>query len=50
MEMSFLGSIGHIMSKIGLKDLFSVVYADNTVPHMLSEKQGCHGQGKSSGK
>ena len=38
MEMSFLGSIGHIMTETGLKDLFSVVYADNTVPHMLSGK------------
>ena len=38
MEMSFLGSTGHIMTETGLKDLFSVVYAENTVPHMLSGK------------
>ena len=38
MEMSFLGSIGHIMTETGLKDLLSVVYAENTVPHMLSGK------------
>ena len=38
MEISFLGSIGHIMTETGLKDLFSVVYAENTVPHMLSGK------------
>jgi len=38
MQMSFLGSIGHIMSDTGLKELFEVIYADNTVPHMLSEK------------
>ena len=38
MEMSFLGSIGHIMTETGLKDLFSVEYAENTVPHMLSGK------------
>ena len=36
MEMSFLGSIGHIMSETGLMDLCSVVYAENTVTHMLS--------------
>ena len=38
MEMSFLDSIGHIMTATGLKVLFSVVYAENTVPHMLNGK------------
>ena len=38
MEMSFLDSIGHIMTETGLKVLFSVVYAENTVPHMLNGK------------
>ena len=38
MEMSFLDSIGHIMTETGLKVLCSVVYADNTVPHMLNGK------------
>ena len=36
MEMSSLGSIKHIMTETGLKVLFSVVYAENTVPHMLN--------------
>ena len=35
MKMSFLGSI---MTETGLKDLFSVVYAENFVSHMLSCK------------
>ena len=35
MEMSFLDFIGHIMTEIGLKILFSVVYAENTVPICL---------------
>ena len=34
MEMSFLESIKHIMTETGLNVLFSVVYAENTVPHM----------------
>ena len=38
MEMSFLESIGHIMTETGLKVLFSVVYDENIVPHMLSGK------------
>ena len=33
----FFGSIKHIMTETGLKVLFSVVYAENTVPHMLNE-------------
>ena len=36
MEMSFLENIGHIMTEAGLKVLFSVLYAENTVPHMLN--------------
>ena len=36
LEMSFLGSIGHLMS--GLKELLSTVYAEQTVPHSLSGK------------
>ena len=35
-EISFHGRAWH--GKTGLKDLFSVVYAENTVPHMLSWK------------
>ena len=38
MEMSFLDIIGHIMTETGLKILFSVVYAENTVSHMLNGK------------
>ena len=38
MEMSFLDSIGHILTETGLKVLFLVVYAENTVPHMLNGK------------
>ena len=36
MQMIFLGSIKHIMTESRLKVLFSVVYAENTVPHMLN--------------
>ena len=38
MEISFLGSIGHVIAGTGLKDINSVTYAENTVPHMLSGK------------
>ena len=38
MQMSFLGCIGRIMTDTGLKELFETVYADNTVPHMLTGK------------
>ena len=37
-EMSFLGSIGSLMSGTGLKELLELVYAPNTVTHMLSGK------------
>lgn len=37
-EMSFLGSIGHLMSGSGLEEVLGVVYAPNTVTHMLSGK------------
>lgn len=36
--MSFLGSIGHFMFDMELKELLEVIYADNTVPHILSGK------------
>ena len=36
LEIIFLGSIKHIMTETGLKVLFSVVYTENTVPHMLN--------------
>ncbi len=36
--MSFLGSIGHIMGGSGLQELLELVYAKNSVCHMLSGK------------
>lgn len=38
MKMSFLGTIGHIMSGTGLDVALAQVYAENTVIHMLSGK------------
>lgn len=37
-QMSFLGTIGHIMMSSGLEDLLAVIYAPNSVMHMLSGK------------
>ena len=37
-EMSFLGYIGHVMGGCGLKEVLELVYATNTVGHMLSGK------------
>ena len=37
-EMSFLGSIGHLMRGSGLQEALELIYADNVVPHMLSGK------------
>ena len=37
-EMSFLGSIGNLMAGSGLQEVLQVVYASNTVNHMLSGK------------
>lgn len=34
--MSFMGSIGNIMSGSGIEELWQTIYAKNTVPHMLS--------------
>ena len=34
--MSYLGSIGHIMSESGLKTLWETVYASKSVNHMLT--------------
>jgi hypothetical protein len=36
--MSFLGCIGHLMEGSGLKELLCFIYADNTVPQMLTGK------------
>ena len=38
MLMSFLGSIGNLMAGSGLEDVFSLVYAEHTVIHMMSGK------------
>ncbi len=37
-EISFLGSIGHLMGGSGLQELLELVYAKNSVCHMLSGK------------
>ena len=37
-QMSFLGSIGHLMSGSGIENVLEVVYASNTVGHILSGK------------
>lgn len=38
LEMSFLGSIGHLMAGSGLQELIETVYAANSVKHMLTGK------------
>ena len=38
MQMSFLGSIGHLMSNSGVQGLLETVYVENAVPHMLNGK------------
>ena len=37
-EMSFLGSIGHLMGSSGLQEMLESIYAPNAVVHMLSGK------------
>ncbi|CAC5414988.1 unnamed protein product [Mytilus coruscus] len=37
-EMSFLGSIGNLMSNTGLKEMLELIYAPNVVTHILSGK------------
>jgi hypothetical protein len=37
-QVSFLGSIGHLMGGSGLHELLEVIYAGNTIGHMLSGK------------
>ena len=36
--MSFMGSIGYMMSGSGLEEVWSQVYAENTIPHLMSGK------------
>ncbi|KAK3728716.1 hypothetical protein QZH41_001096 [Actinostola sp. cb2023] len=37
-QMSFLGSIGHLMAGSGLKELLELIYAPNAVEHLLAGK------------
>jgi hypothetical protein len=37
-QMSFIGSIGHLMAGSGLQELLETIYANNTVTHMLTGK------------
>ncbi|VDI18420.1 Hypothetical predicted protein [Mytilus galloprovincialis] len=37
-EMSFLGSIGHIMSNSGIQEILELIYAPNAVSHILNGK------------
>ncbi|KAJ8386430.1 hypothetical protein AAFF_G00170270 [Aldrovandia affinis] len=37
-EMSFLGSIGHLMAGTGLQEVMELVYAVNAVVHMMTGK------------
>ena len=38
MEMSFLGSIGHIMTGSGLQELLELIYTPNAVDHIITGK------------
>ena len=38
MEMSFLGSIGHLMTRSGIKELFENIYAPKAVEQIMSGK------------
>ena len=38
MEMSFLGSIGHLMAGSGIKELFEMIYAPKAVERIMSGK------------
>ncbi|XP_068708169.1 uncharacterized protein [Montipora foliosa] len=37
-EMSFLGTIGHLMAGSGLRELLELIYASNVVDHILTGK------------
>ena len=37
-EMSFLGSIGHLMAGSGLRELLELIYASNAVDHIMTGK------------
>ena len=38
MEMSFLGSIGHLMVGSGIKELFEMIYAPKAMEQIMSGK------------
>ena len=38
LQMSFLGCVGHLMAASGLTEVLEVVYAENTVKHIVSGK------------
>ena len=38
MIMSYVGCIGQIMTSSGLKEVIEVIYAENTVSHLISGK------------
>ena len=38
MDMSFLGSIGHLMTNSALQELLELIYTPNAVDHMLTGK------------
>ena len=38
MEMSFLGSIGHLMAGSGIKEMFELIYAPKAVEQIMSGK------------
>ena len=38
LQMSYLGSIGHLMCGSGLEEVIGLIYAENVVPHILSGK------------
>ena len=49
LQMSFLGSIGHLMAGSGLQELLETVYAGNSVKHMISiQGRLCHEQSGAS--
>jgi hypothetical protein len=33
---SFLSSIGHVMAGSGIEEILSLIYTENTLPHILS--------------
>ena len=37
-EMSFIGSIGHLIAESGLKELLELIYVPNAVEHILTGK------------